>query len=426
MTQTSESESRFEDATKAEIDEADLEKDRAALGVWAASRSEELLSTATPEAIRNFARSYGDDNPLYTDPAHGPSTRWGTQVAPQIMAAVLNSPLRGDKLPKELRGGSYRGIHAFVSGGTWEWYRPIHPGDTLYSFSGLESVEEKQSEFAGRSIIRILRDVKMNQHAEVVGVYRTLVIYTERKKARDKGKYSSIEEPSYTKQDIEELDKIYAAEEVRGSQPRFWEDVAVGDEMGMMAKGPLTTTDMIVFHSGGYGFVPYGLKTGRLAYRNRQRIAPFYIDNEYGVPDVAQRVHWDSDWAKAIGNPRAYDYGVLRECWIHHFLTDWMGDDAVVVRQHDEIRKFNYHGDIQYLTGRVDGKRDDDGLALVDVSVEVRNQRGETTAQADATIALPSREHGAALLPDPPAELRRDAIKMMERHGELTAGGRVE
>ncbi|MGZ5379598.1 MAG: FAS1-like dehydratase domain-containing protein [Mycobacterium sp.] len=426
MTQTSESESRFEDATKAEIDEADVEKDRAALGVWAASRSEELLATATPEAIRNFARSYGDDNPLYTDPAHGPSTRWGGQIAPQIMAAVLNAPMRGDKLPKELRGGSYRGIHAFVSGGTWEWYRPIYPADTLYSFSGLESVDEKQSEFAGRSIIRILRDVKINQHAEVVGVYRTLVIYTERKKARDKGKYSSIEEPSYTKQDIEELDNIYAAETVRGSQPRFWEDVVVGDDMGTMAKGPLTTTDMIVFHSGGYGFVPYGLKTGRLAYQNRKRIAPFYIDNEYGVPDVAQRVHWDSDWAKAIGNPRAYDYGVLRECWIHHFLTDWMGDAAIVVRQHDEIRKFNYHGDIQYLTGRVDGKRVEDGMTLADVSVEVRNQRGDTTAQADATISLPSREHGAALLPEPPAELRRDAIKMFERHGELAGGDRVE
>ncbi len=425
MTQTREpksAEDRFEAATAFEIDDADIEKDRAALGVWAAARGQELISTATPEAIRNFANGYGDDNPLYTDPAHGSASRWGGQVAPQIMAAVLNAPLRGDKLPKEMRGGSYRGIHAFVSGGTWEWYRPIHPGDTLYSFSGLESVEEKVSEFAGRSVIRILRYVKMNQHGEVVGVYRTLVIYTERKTARDKGKYSSIEEPSYSEDDIEALDAIYAAEKVQGATPRYFEDVTVGDDMGAMAKGPLTTTDMIVFHAGGYGFVPYGLKTGRLAYQNRKRIAPFYIDNAYGVPDVAQRVHWDSEWAKAIGNPRAYDYGVLRECWIHHFLTDWMGDAAFVVRQHDEIRKFNYHGDIQYLTGKVDGKREEDGMALVDVAVEVRNQRGETTAQADATISLPSREHGAALLPEVPRELQRDALKMFERHGELLAG----
>lgn len=424
MTQTTDqnsTEERFKEATSSEIDDADIAKDRAALGVWAAAKGQELISTATPEAIRNFAHGYGDDNPLYTDPAYGSATRWGGQVAPQIMAAVLNAPLRGDKLPKELRGGSYRGIHAFVSGGTWDWYRPVYPGDTLYSFTGLESVEEKESEFAGRSVIRVLRDVKMNQRAEVVGVYRTLVIYTERKKAREKGKYSTIENPSYTKDDIAALDLVFAAEKVRGSEPRYWEDVVIGEDMGKMAKGPLTTTDMVVFHAGGYGFVPYGLKTSRLAYKNRQRIPAFYIDNEYGVPDVAQRVHWDSEWAKAIGNPRAYDYGVLRECWIHHFLTDWMGDGAFVVRQHDEIRKFNYQGDIQYLTGRVDGKRQEDGLLLVDVAVEVRNQRGETTAQADATISLPSREHGAAMLPEVPSDLKRDAIRMFERHGELKA-----
>lgn len=420
MTQTAESESgRFEDAVSAEISADDLAKDRAALGKWAASRNQEWISTATPETIRNFAYSYGDDNPLFTDPEYGPRTRWGSQVAPQIMAAVLNAPLRGDRLPKELRGGSYRGIHAFVSGGTWDWYRPIYPGDTLYSFSGLESVQEKTSEFAGRSVIRVLRDVKINQRAEVVGVYRTLVIYTERKKAREKGKYSSIPEPSYTKDDIAALDEVYAAEKVRGGEPRYWEDVVVGEDMGRMAKGPLTTTDMVVFHAGGYGFVPYGLKTGRMNYQNRLRIPAFYIDNEYGVPDVAQRVHWDNEWAKAIGNPRAYDYGVLRECWIHHFLTDWMGDGAFVVRQHDEIRKFNYQGDIQYLTGKVEGKRQEDGLMLVDVAVEVRNQRGETTAQADATISMPSREHGAAMTPEVPQDLKRDAIRMFERHGEL-------
>ena len=416
MTQTTD---RFKEATSSEIDDDDIAKDRAALGVWATAHSQELISTATPEAIRNFAHGYGDDNPLYTETDYGKSTRWGGQIAPQIMAAVLNAPLRGDKLPRELRGGSYRGIHAFVSGGTWDWYRPVYPGDTLYSFSGLESVEEKTSEFAGRSVIRVLRDVKMNQRAEVVGVYRTLVIYTERKKAREKGKYSSIDDPSYTKQDIAELDEIYAAEKVRGAESRYWEDVVVGEEMGLMAKGPLTTTDMVVFHAGGYGFVPYGLKTSRLAWKNRQRIPAFYIENAYGVPDVAQRVHWDSEWAKAIGNPRAYDYGVLRECWIHHFITDWMGDAGFVVRQHDEIRKFNYEGDIQYLSGRVDGKRQEDGMMLVDVAIEVRNQRGDTTAQADATISLPSRELGAAMLPDVPKDLQRDAVRMFERHGEL-------
>lgn len=60
---------RFKDATSSEIDPADIEKDRAAVGVWSATRHQELISTATPEAIRNFAHGYGDDNPLYTHPA---------------------------------------------------------------------------------------------------------------------------------------------------------------------------------------------------------------------------------------------------------------------------------------------------------------------------------------------------------------------
>lgn len=418
-TNTTNQEAAFEKAIDFGIKEIDLERDKKAAGAVAVNTDQEHIGITTQEAIRNFAYSYGDDNPLFTDPEYGAKTRWGSQVAPQIMAAIVNRPLLGDKLPKELRGGSYRGIHAFVSGGTWDWYRPIYQGDSLYSFKGLESVEEKTSEFAGRSIIRVLREVKFNQRLEVVGVYRTLVILTERKTARDKGKYKEIPEPSYTEADIAELDEVFANEAVTGANTRYFEDVKIGEELGKMAKGPLTTTDMVVFHAGGYGFVPYGLKTSRLNWKNRKRIPAFYVPNEYGVPDVAQRVHWDSEWSKAIGNPRAYDYGVMRECWMHHFLTDWMGDSGFVVRQHDEIRKFNYQGDIQYITGEVTGKRQDSGMNLVDVEFRCTNQRGEETARGEATVSLTSRETGLSLLPQVPAELQQEVLQVYKRHVEL-------
>ena len=420
MTETTSSRSQqeeFDEATSAELLESDIEKDRAIVGRDWPNRTQEYLSTATPEAIRNFARSYGDDNPLYSDTGHGRQTRWGGQIAPPIMAGILNAPLRGERPGKDERGGSYRGIHAFVSGGTWDWYRPIRPGDTVYSFGGLDSIEVKRSEFAGRSVVKVRRDVKMNQNAEVIGVYRTLVIYTERKKARERGKYSGVEAPSYTEADIEEIERLYAAEQRRGTQPRYAEDVEVGEELSPVVKGPLTTTDMVVFHAGGYGFAPYGLVTGRLAHENRKRIAPFYVRNEYGVPDVAQRVHWDSAWAQAIGNPRAYDYGVLRECWANHFLTDWAGDDGWVVSQHDQLRKFNYQGDVQYFGGEVTGKHLEDGQWLIDVAFRATNQRDEETMRGTTTLALPSKEHGPALLPAVPADLQRRAIEMMTAHG---------
>jgi hypothetical protein len=292
-------------------------------------------------------------------------------------------------------------------------------GDQIFSFGGTESVVEKDSEFAERSVLITYASVKVNQRAEIVAISRTLAIHTERKTAREKGKYAEIEPATYATADLERLDAIYAAEGPRGAEPRWWEDVAVGEQITPMAKGPLTLTDMIVFHAGGYGFVPYEPCTNRIAYKNRQRISAFYVKNEYGIPDVAQRVHWDSDWARAIGNPMAYDYGVMRDCWLSHFITDWMGDDAWLVRQSSEIRKFNYIGDAHVLTGEVVGKRVEDGRCLVDIEMRGTNQRDVVTCPGAATVALPSREHGPVALPEPPADLQAQATAMLTRHREI-------
>ena len=164
--------------------------------------------------------------------------------------------------------------------------------------------------------------------------------------------------------------------------------------------------------------MPYAPCVGRLASKNRRRIAPFYVKNEYGVPDVAQRLHWDPAWARLIGNPMAYDYAVMRENYIYHYLTDWCGDDGWVVRQNDQIRKFNYMGDTQMITGEVVAKRAEAGRFLVDVNVVMTNQRGEQTVKADATIALPSRSE-PVLLPPVPDDLQARVTQMWKRHGEL-------
>jgi acyl dehydratase len=417
MTATS---AEFEKATDFQFKEEDIERAKALVGRWAPSRAREHFTTVTHDVMRNFARGYGDDNPLFASEDYGTLTRWGTQIAPPMIGIAVNKPLLGDPPDKSLKRPSFRGIHVFVSGSTWNWYRPVAAGDQLYSFGGTESVVEKKSEFAERSVLITGAGVKMNQRGEIVAISRTLAIHTERKTAREKGKYAEIKPATYTDEDIARLDAVYAAEQVQGSKQRWWEDVSVGDVLNPMAKGPLTATDMIVFHAGGYGFVPYEPCSNRVAYKNRQRIAPFYVKNSYGVPDVAQRVHWDSAWAQAIGNPMAYDYGVMRDCWLSHFLTDWMGDDGWLVTQSSQIRKFNYIGDSHVLTGEVVGKRIEDGRCLVDIEMRGTNQRDTVTCPATATVALPSREHGSVVLPEPPADLQAQATELMRRHNELT------
>ncbi len=187
-----------------------------------------------------------------------------------------------------------------------------------------------------------------------------------------------------------------------------------------MVKGPLTVTEIIAFHAGGYGFVPYGLRSSRVGYKNRTRIRPFYIKNEMGVPDVAQRLHWDSAWAQAIGNPMAYDYGVMRQSWFQHHVTDWMGDDGCLLRLEDSIRKFNYQGDTQFLSGSVVDKRIEETGAVVDLELHMVNQRGLETANGTATVALPSRRSGLPRFGAVPSDLAQKAVEIHARHIELT------
>jgi acyl dehydratase len=180
----------WQKAVAYEITDHDIERQHKLVGFDEAAGSREYMQTATVDNIRNWAHGCGDDNPLFCDPAYARKTRWGGVIAPGMMAGQINKPMRGDPVPDEIRAlrkSLFKGIHVFVSGSSWDFYRPVYPGDTIYSFRGDESVVVKPSEFAGRSVITVRRDVKVNQRAEVVAVYRTLRVLTERKTAVDKG-----------------------------------------------------------------------------------------------------------------------------------------------------------------------------------------------------------------------------------------------
>ncbi|MGV0797052.1 acyl dehydratase, partial [Mycolicibacterium elephantis] len=60
------------------------------------------------------------------------------------------------------------------------------------------------------------------------------------------------------------------------------------------------------------------------------------------------------------------------------------------------------------------------GNGVVDIEFRATSQRGEITAPATATVALPSRELGPVVLPEPDEELRRKAVAFMARHNELS------
>jgi acyl dehydratase len=360
------------------------------------------------DAFRHVAEAYGDDNPLWCDPTYAETTRWRGPIAPPAM--VGGDTLVGEdevtSVPPEhrelMRGDPLRGVHAFYASSAREWWAPLRPDRRVHRRNALVGVLDKPSDFAGRAVHEWTAQVFRDDRGTMLGAQFRNMIRTERSKARAKKKYDAVEPATLTDDELERIDAQYASERPRGSEPRWWEDVAVGDPIGPMAKGPLTVTDMVCWHVGmGTGL--YGVRPLRLAYKNRQRIPRFYTPNEQRVPDVAQRVHWDTEAARRAGNPTTFDYGRMRETWLVHLCTDWMGDDAWLWKLDCEFRLFNYVGDTQWLQGTVDAVYLADGdRPAVDLRIEAVNQRGQVTAPANATILLPSREHGPVRLPEPP------------------------
>lgn len=359
------------------------------------------------DAFRHVAVSYGDDNPLWCDPDYGQNTVWKEPIAPPPLVGG-DSLVGVDEVRKVapehvelMKGDPLRGVHAFYSASAREWWAPLRPGQAVTRRNALVGVLDKSSEFAGRAVHEWTAQVFRAAGGPLLAGQYRLMIRTERTKARERQKYDSVEIKPYGEDEIDAIEEQYSREERRGAEPRWWEDVDEGDTIGPMVKGPLTVTDIVCWHVG-MGMGLYGIKPLRLAWQNRTRIPRFFHRDELNTPDVMQRVHWDPEFARRSGNPTTFDYGRMRETWLIHLCTDWMGDDAWLWKLDCEFRKFNYVGDTQWLQGTATRKHLSEGRPAVDLDLTMTNQRGEETTPGHATILLPSRQHGPVELPDPP------------------------
>lgn len=394
--------------TTGEITDDAVAQLRATIGIAVPHTQPPHYRRPNQDAFRHVAESYGDANPLWWDDAYAAESRWGGTLAPPPL--IGGDTLVGEDEVIELsdddraitKGDPLRGVHAFYASSAREWWAPLRPDKRVFRRNALVAALDKKSDFAGRAIHEWSAQVFRDDDGTLLGGQYRNMIRTERSKARGRKKYDAVELKTWTPEEIAAIDERYAGETIRGRTPRFWEDVEEGDRLGPLVKGPLTVTDMVCWHVG-MGTGMYGVRPLRLAWSNRQRIPRFYTANEHGVPDVQQRVHWDPEAARNAGNPTTFDYGRMRETWLIHLCTDWMGDDAWLWKLDCEFRLFNYVGDLHSIEGSVTRKYlAAGGRPAVDVALCAVNQRAEVTTPGHATMLLPSREHGAVRLPEPP------------------------
>ncbi len=265
-------------------------------------------SLPTTDTFRHVAEAYGDGNPLWCDPDYAAGTRWAGPLAPPPLVG-------GDTLVGEdeitsldddtralLKGDPLRGVHAFYSASAREWWAPLRPLQRVARRNALVAVLDKPSDFAGRAVHEWTGQVFRQVDGPLLAAQYRLMVRTERTRARERKKYDDVELARYDDDAIAAIEAQYAAERPRGAEARWWEDVAVGDEVGPLVKGPLTVTDMICWHVG-MGMGLYGVRPLGLAAANRRRIPRFFRRDDRGVPDVQQRVHWDPEFAAAGRQP---------------------------------------------------------------------------------------------------------------------------
>jgi acyl dehydratase len=384
-----------------ELNEETLELVRRRIGIPVRYSTRAHNEVSSIDSFRHFALAYGDDNPLYTDPAHAEASAWASSIAPPLYAFNSGRWRPVDWSPaekQEMAGDPLAGIGQYMCGERWLFVRPIRAGDVLWRSQQLFSAELKPSSFGGGTGALVSHRVSWEDEGGAPFAFRFLDFWhADREKSRDAATNRAIDRPHYSDEDVADIDARYEAEIVRGATPRLIADVQVGDALPPIVKGPLTITEMVAWHIG-IGWGEYGGGASRVAYKNRKRVPKFYVQNDFGFWDTAQRCHWDDEWAQRMGHPAAYDYGVMRSNWMAHLVTNWMGDDAWIWTMSASVRKFNYMGDVHFISGVV---RDvDRGANTVTIDVTGVNQRGVTTCDARVVVILPSASGGRATIPD--------------------------
>lgn len=341
------------------------------------------LQDATMDTLRNWCNGIGDLNPLYRDIGYATDTRYGGLIAHPMF------PMAFGWLGRTRWG--LPGVHGFYAGNDWEIYRHVRPGDRVTAVERVVGVEEKHSKFSGRLVIQYVEASYFNQRSELIARAIGTCTRHERKAARDAGKYKEIEQHNYTDQERDEIDEMVLNEpqNIRGSSPRFWEDVVVGEELPTIARGPLSLMDTMGFLVG----CGRGHTHGVVLQAAVKHPGHFFRNPEAGGGVEYTGIgHHRESVAKEVGVPGTYDYGPQRSSWMCTLVTNWMGDAGVLKRVRTQMRRFNIMGDTTFCKGKVIKKYIKDNTGLVDIELAAVNQRGEVTTPGLATVALPSRD----------------------------------
>ncbi len=363
----------------------------------------EVLEQRVPEPfpldwirVQCYCNGLSDDNPLYHDPAYGPKTRWGGQLAPPSIISSLRYPQphtgAGDKPWKVIN---------FVGGSDREWVDVFRAGDSYTTSLVLKELYTKSGS-KGELLFMVTEGGCWNQHGNLVGKQHGTQVQVAKPEETSAGGggfmlYDRSEPYKYSPEEIKEITDAYDTEVIRGSKPLYWEEVNEGDKLLRIARGPLTIQDQIRYRAINFSHGIGGGQTFKIWYKLVKNMPPFsrHVNPATNWPyEGGEAEHDDTFLVKARGLGLPFDRGVQRMEMSATVITNWMGDGGFLRRLSAQVRKPCLYGDTTWFSGEVVKKYKvtEGGVeyGAVDIKIDGVNQLGEMTLPATATVYLPS------------------------------------
>lgn len=351
-------------------------------------RIEQYNHEASFDTIRHYAFGIGDDNPLWCDADYAARTKHGTLLAPPTFFFSCFAPGIAPGLS---------GLQPFQAGARFVWNRLARRGERVVAEARFTGFDEHHGKHAGRMIIQHGEVKYRTADGEEMATCHSHSYRAVRNENAEGGlSYEPQSEYRYTDEELKAIEKDIRAEEVRGANPRYWEDVSVGDALTPVVKGPLDRITMTVYYAGA--IATSGYKANEIKWKQwiQAKETPEKVPNNYDITYFSERVlpslgHQDEKVARALGMPGAYDNGHQRMGWMAHVLTNWMGDDGFLAEMDVRIRRPNIFGNTTWVRAKVVDKAPYEGKAAVQIEIEGVDQRSVRNTTATATVLLPTR-----------------------------------
>ena len=354
--------------------------------------------------IRRWVHAMHYPNLLHYDPAFAADSRFGKLVAPQSFPIAMDDG--HGTAPSCV--GCIPNSHLLFGGDEFWHYGPrVHGGDVVTNERIPFDYVVKQTGL-GPTCFQRGDNFYRNQHGELIAKQRSTAMRYLASHGAANVNPAEFDEPEWTDVELEALEErkfawIQMMHEL-GHKERWWDDVAIGDQLPERVFGPHTVASFTT-EWRAYLFTTWGTLDRRVidmealgftkemaGHENdpvMERINPALTDGAYYGPS---RGHLFPKFARRIGMPRAYGYGASMGAWVTDYLTGWAGEHGMVVHSIANYRGPALSGDVTIQTAEVVDKMvDEEGRHIVQVKHLMKSQKGTTMCNGTAEIALPKK-----------------------------------